>query len=294
MEGGGIDWSDLGHTALDLIGIVWDGADIINAVWYGLEGNYAMAAVSAICALPFVGSLVGGSAGLALKVIGHSLTFGMAAQGTWEAAGRAVEAYQNGTFSAWNVLDVGLNALGMGLSGRAAFSEGRKLANRIAASETGQKIVSGIKAYAADNRGCVDLEALGLVKSKGGNRADLGNKLDYQFGKAGGNQHNIDRTRGLKAEMDKLGFNDTLENREYFEQYYNKVLNDSSNIVGTPEVASYTENGIIHYYTVTTRESFLMGRYGGAKVTTHWDGNRLLTIKISSGKESRYNHIIIK
>lgn len=45
--------------------------------------------------------------------------------------------------------------------------------------------------------------------------------------------------------MDKLGFNDTLENRKYFEQYYNKVLNDSSNIVGTPEVASYTENGII-------------------------------------------------
>ena len=153
MEGGGIDWSDLGHTALDLIGIVWDGADIINAVWYGLEGNYAMAAVSAICALPFVGSLVGGSAGLALKVIGHSLTFGMAAQGTWEAAGRAVEAYQNGTFSAWNVLDVGLNALGMCASGGAAFSSGRKLANRIAASEAGQKIASGIKAFAADNRG---------------------------------------------------------------------------------------------------------------------------------------------
>ena len=31
------------------------------------------------------------------------------------------------TFSAWNVVDVGLNALGMCASGRAAFSEGRKL-----------------------------------------------------------------------------------------------------------------------------------------------------------------------
>ena len=51
--------------------------------------------------------------GLALKVIGHPLTFGMAAQGTWETAGKAVEVYQNGTFSAWNVVDVGLNALGM-------------------------------------------------------------------------------------------------------------------------------------------------------------------------------------
>ena len=140
METGAADKSSFWHTALDLIGIVWDGADIINAVWYALEGNYAMATVSAICALPFVGSLVGGSAGMALKVIGHSLTFGMAAQGTWEATGKAVEAYQNGTFSVWNVLDVGLNALGMCVSGRAAFSEGRKLANRIAASEAGQKI----------------------------------------------------------------------------------------------------------------------------------------------------------
>ncbi len=63
----------------------------------------------------------------------------MAAQGTWEAAGRATEAYENGSFSGWNVLDVGLNALSMGLSGRAAFSEGRKLSNRIAANEVGQR-----------------------------------------------------------------------------------------------------------------------------------------------------------
>lgn len=63
----------------------------------------------------------------------------MAAQGTWEAAGRATEAYENGSFSGWNVLDVGLNALSMGLSGRAAFSEGRKLANQIAASTLNTK-----------------------------------------------------------------------------------------------------------------------------------------------------------
>ena len=125
---------------------------------------------------------------------------------------------------------------------------------------------------------------------KSGSSADLGNKLDYQFGKAGGNRHNIDRTNGLKAEMDKLGFNDTAENRVYFEQYYNDVLNSSNNIVGVPETASYIENGVTHYYTVTTRESFLMGKYGGAKVTTYWDGNRLLTIKIGSGKQTRYNH----
>jgi len=144
-----------------------------------------------------------------------------------------------------------------------------------------------------NNSAIMDVDASDVpVKSvgEGGSKADLGNKLDYQFGNAGGNKHNVDRTTGLKAEMDKLGFDDTPENRAYFEQYYNDVLNDPSNIVGKPQTASYVENGVTYNYTVTTRESFLMGKYGGAKITTHWDGNRLLTIKIGSGKQTRYHH----
>ena len=47
------------------------------------------------------------------------------------------------------------------------FSEGRKLAKRIVASEAGQRGASGIKAFAADNRGCVDLKALGGVRVRG-------------------------------------------------------------------------------------------------------------------------------
>lgn len=90
--------------------------------------------------------------------------------------------------------------------------------------------------------------------------------------------------------MDKLGFEDTPENRAYFEKYSSDVFNDSSNIVGKPKSASYVENGITYNYTVTIRESFLMGKYCGAKVTTYWDGNRLLTIKISSDKQTRYRH----
>lgn len=52
---------------------------------------------------------------------------------------------------------------------------------------------------------------------------------------------------------------------------------------------SYVENGIVYNYVVTIRESFLMGKYGGAKVTTYWEGNRLLTIKIGSCKQMRYH-----
>lgn len=159
-------------------------------------------------------------------------------------------------------------------------------------SAIGRKIGAGTFNYLLMTIGGAQLKGKGTACEavESGSSADLGNKLDYQFGKAGGNRHNIDRTNGLKAEMDKLGFNDTAENRAYFEQYYNDVLNSSNNIVGVPETASYIENGVTHYYTVTTRESFLMGKYGGAKVTTYWDGNRLLTIKIGSGKQTRYNH----
>ena len=113
-----LDWSEIGHTALGMVGIVWDGADLINAAWYCHEENYEMAAVSVLCALPFVGTLVGGSAGMALKVIGKGFTLGFAAESTFESISRAVDAYKNGTLSWWNALDVGFNTLGFGLAAR--------------------------------------------------------------------------------------------------------------------------------------------------------------------------------
>lgn len=72
--------------------------------------------------------------------------------------------------------------------------------------------------------------------------------------------------------MDKLGFDDTLENRAYFEQYYNDVLNDSSNIAGVPKTASYVENGVTHYYTVTTKRKFFDGQawWGEGNYTLGW------------------------
>ena len=151
--------STYGHAALDLAGIIWDGADVINALWYAAEGNYDMAVVSAICALPFVGNIVGGSAGLAMKMIGHGLTFAMATEGTIEAVGRAVDAYQEGNLSWWNALDVGINVLGMGLAGRAAYSSGKQLASCVASSNAGKRISNNIRSFMADNRGCVDLDA---------------------------------------------------------------------------------------------------------------------------------------
>ncbi len=122
-------------------------------------------------------------------------------------------------------------------------------------------------------------------------KAELGNKLDYQFGRAGGGKHNIDRTKGLYSEMKKLGFEDTIENREYFQQYYNNVLNDPTNIVDI-KLQSYIAKELpdqpVIYYKATYRESFLMGKYGGAQITTVWDNNRLLSIIIKSGEQTRF------
>lgn len=85
---------------------------------------------------------------------------------------------------------------------------------------------------------------------KGGNEADLGNKLGYLFGKASGNKHNIERSKAMRTELQKIGIHNTSSGREY---------------------------------TVTTRESLLMGPGGAVKVESVWDGNRLLTVIVKGG-----------
>ncbi|MDE6251054.1 MAG: hypothetical protein K2M78_00205 [Lachnospiraceae bacterium] len=299
------------HGILDVVGcspeLIGMGANLINAALYAfVDHDYGMAALSLLAGVTFGAAKVvamGGKFAKAAKTVETAGRFisnvASFAICTTQAVNVGSEMWQkyyvegkslDGS-SAMEFLTLGLNMAGMAMSGKGMVESGNKICKSIKESGVTNKVSGKVKYWAKrawnSNGGFVDPSA---PIGGSGSKADLGSKLDYQFGKAGGNKHNIDRTNGLKAEMDKLGFDDTVENRTYFEQYYNDVLNDSSNIVGIPETASYTENGVTHYYTVTTRESFLMGKYGGAKVTTHWEGNRLLTIKIGSGKQTRYNH----
>lgn len=280
-----VDWNAVGQGALDIMGIFWDGADVLNAIWYACEGKTKEALTSALCALPGLGMGIGSlmektsrfaQAGKTVKYLSRMAQGGMGVVAGISMAKTGLtnilNGLESGNLSGWDVVTfIGGIAI-TGLSGRNLAISGRGLAGMM--DDAGKVAKAG--------------------KGQNAGNAEIGNKLDYQFGKAGGNQHNIDRSNGLRAEMDKLGFDDTPENRAFFEKYYNDVLNDPSSQVGMPKLASYTENGVTYYYTITTRESFLMGKNGGAKVTTHWDGNRLLTIKISSGKQSRYNHNNIK
>ncbi len=52
-------FSDIGHTALDVAGmvpIIGEAADLANAGWYAAEGDYKNAALSAAGAIPFAGN----------------------------------------------------------------------------------------------------------------------------------------------------------------------------------------------------------------------------------------------
>ncbi|WP_192932804.1 hypothetical protein [Lachnobacterium bovis] len=126
----------------------------------------------------------------------------------------------------------------------------------------------------------------GKITEGGSKSADLGNKLDYIFGKGTGNKHNIQRSQSMQIELEKIGIYDDLSGRDYLTQHLNKVLNDSSNI-SSLEDRSYVAKEIAGNptieYTATTRESLLMGPYGGVKLKTIWDGDRLLTIIIEGG-----------
>ncbi|HEX5997306.1 MAG TPA: polymorphic toxin-type HINT domain-containing protein [Jiangellales bacterium] len=57
-----MSWSDIGHAALDVVGmvpVVGEVADVANGIWYMAEGNYVDGALSLASAIPLAGNVVG-------------------------------------------------------------------------------------------------------------------------------------------------------------------------------------------------------------------------------------------
>ncbi|RDU24559.1 hypothetical protein [Anaerosacchariphilus polymeriproducens] len=135
-----------------------------------------------------------------------------------------------------------------------------------------------------------DLAKVGVKSAedfvKGGSKANIGNKLDYLFGKARGNKHNIERAKAMKKELSKIGIHDTSSGREYVSNHLKSLLNDSTNI-SKVETRSYVAKELpgkpVVQYNATTRESLLMGPGGAVMVESVWDGNRLLTVIVKGG-----------
>ena len=90
----------------------------------------------------------------------------------------------------------------------------------------------------------------------------------------------------MENSLNRIGIFDNASGREYLLSHLNQVLNDASNISNT-EIRSYIAKELPGCpeitYTAVTKESLLMGPYGGLKLESVWDGNRLLSIVIKGG-----------
>jgi hypothetical protein len=68
--------SDIGHTALDVLGLVpgiGEGADLANAAWLAAEGDYLGAGLSVLSMIPVVGDVLGKGGKVARAIGGQAL-----------------------------------------------------------------------------------------------------------------------------------------------------------------------------------------------------------------------------
>ena len=95
---------------------------------------------------------------------------------------------------------------------------------------------------------------------------ELGNKLDYIFGKASGSSHNIQRSTQLYEQLKKIGIFDTDVGRATLTEYLTKALNDANN------VSKIQETGRV------VKESLISGVNGVLKMESVWEGVKLITV----------------
>jgi len=101
---------------------------------------------------------------------------------------------------------------------------------------------------------------------------DYGRKMEYVFGNATGNKHNIDRSIAMKRQLNSVGIFDNETGRKLVLEKLTKTFNNTSSILKTQD------NGRI------VRKSLLKGPNGVLKVESIWDGEKLITVKLYGGK----------
>ncbi|MEY9977998.1 hypothetical protein [Lysinibacillus sp. RC79] len=100
----------------------------------------------------------------------------------------------------------------------------------------------------------------------------FGKKLEYIFGNATGNKHNIDRSIAMERQLNSIGIFDDATGRKLVLDNLSDAFDNPSSILKTQE------NGRI------IRESLLSGPNGVLKVESVWDRERLITVKLYGGK----------
>ena len=67
-------------------------------------------------------------------------------------------------------------------------------------------------------------------------KANIGNKLDYAFGKATGDAHNVQRSMTMQSQLSKIGIYDDAAGRQIMTNFMNQTLNSNlTSIVSTSE-----------------------------------------------------------
>ncbi len=95
------------------------------------------------------------------------------------------------------------------------------------------------------------------------NRPELGKKLDYLFGKASGNKHNVSRSLGLLNKLESIGISDT----EYWRAYLSEII-----------IKSFYDSEPYLFDGSVARDILLCGPNGFLKLQTIWEGVKLITM----------------
>lgn len=93
----------------------------------------------------------------------------------------------------------------------------------------------------------------------------IGSKLEYILGNAGGSAYNVQRSTSMASQLTRIGLQDTAATRDYLTQQLIKVLNDPSSV-------SAIESG-----GNAVREFILTGPGGAVKIQTIWQNTKLIT-----------------
>ena len=152
-----LNWKNLGHAILNglgLIHVIGEAFDIANAIWYAHDGEYEMAVLSMMSALPMIGNIASAIMTAAkittaakivstvCKVVSNAATFTQAAIGGVNNAKAIVKNMINGKLfsedTAKNLVSFGINAFTAATSGKNLLSSSKEL-KKVVGDSVGSK-----------------------------------------------------------------------------------------------------------------------------------------------------------
>ncbi len=152
-----LNWKNVGHAILNGLGmipVVGEAFDMANAIWYAKDGQYGMAALSLMAALPMIGNVASGVmtaaklttaakiVSTACKVVSNAATFTQAAIGGISNAASIGKNILNGKLfsadTAKNLVSFGINAFTAATSGKNLLSSSKEL-KKVVGDSVGSK-----------------------------------------------------------------------------------------------------------------------------------------------------------